>query len=101
MKLILITAVKEFEKDIIRILKNSDITIFSYNEIIGYRNIPREANIDNWFPGERKENKSVMFYAFVKKEETDELFERIKVFNEKQESLSKIHISILNIEKSN
>jgi len=101
MKLIIITAVKEFGKDIKHILKSSNISIFSYTEIIGYRNISHEVNSDNWFPGERNENESVMFYAFIKKEDADELFERVKVFNDQQESLSKVHLAVLNVEKSN
>ncbi len=101
MKLIIITAVKEFEKDIKRILKNTDIPLFSYTEITGYRNISKEAKLDNWFPGERHETDSIMFYAFIKKEDTDELFKRVKIFNDKQESLSKVHVAVLNIDKSN
>ncbi len=101
MKLIVITAVKEFEKDIKRILKNSDIPNFSYQDIIGYRNTSKEASLDDWFPGERHENNSIMFYAFFKKEDTEELFNRVKAFNDKQESLSKVHVAVLNVEKSN
>lgn len=101
MKLIVITAVKEFEKDIKQILKNSDIPNFSYQDIIGYRNTPSQASLDDWFPGERHENNSIMFYAFFKKEETNQLFEQVKEFNDKQESQSKVHIAVLNVEKSN
>jgi hypothetical protein len=101
MKLIIITAVKEFEKDIKQILKNSDIPNFSYQDIIGYRNTPKEANLSDWFSGERHENNSIMFYAFFKKEDTNELFNRVEAFNNKQESLSKIHVAVLNVEKSN
>lgn len=101
MKLIIITAVKEFEKDIKQILKKSNIFIFSYQEIIGYRNTTREANLDNWFPGERHENESIMLYAFVKSEDAITLFEQINEFNDKQETLSKVHLAILKVEKSN
>lgn len=101
MKLIIITAVLEFKKDIKRILKNTDIPLFSYTEITGYRNITKEAKIDNWFPGERHETNSIMFYVFIKKEDTNELFQRVKTFNDKQESLSKVHVAVLDVEKSN
>jgi nitrogen regulatory protein PII len=101
MKLIIITAVKEFEKDIKNILKNAEIPHFSYTEITGYRNISKEAKLDNWFPGERHETDSIMFYAFIKKEDTDELFEKVKTFNNQQESQSKIHVAVLNVDKSN
>lgn len=101
MKLILITAVKEFEKDIKSILKNAEIENFSFQDITGYKTSKKDADMENWFPGERHENKSIIFYAFVKRENTDGLFNRIKTFNEKCESETKIHISVLNVEKSN
>ncbi len=101
MKLIVITAVKEFEKDIKQILKNADIPNFSYQDIIGYKNTSSKANLDDWFPGERHENNSIIFYAFFKKEETKKLFDQVKEFNDKQESQSKVHIAVLNVEKSN
>ena len=42
-----------------------------------------------------------MFYAFMIDGNADKVFEHIGSFNEKLEALSRIHISILNIEKSN
>jgi len=42
-----------------------------------------------------------MFYVFIKKEDTNELFQRVKTFNDKQESLSKVHVAVLDVEKSN
>jgi hypothetical protein len=42
-----------------------------------------------------------MFYAFVEKENIDEVFNAIGIFNSKQETLSHIHSAVLNIEKSN
>ena len=38
---------------------------------------------------------------FLKKENIDLLFGLVTAFNEKQETLSNIHIAVLNIEKSN
>ena len=47
------------------------------------------------------ENESVMFYAFVDKENVDLVFDAVTEFNSKQETLSHIHTAIINIEKSN
>ena len=44
---------------------------------------------------------SLLFYAFIKKENVDLLFESINDFNAKQKTLSHIHIAVVNIEKSN
>ena len=47
------------------------------------------------------ENESIMFYAFVEKENVDIVCSAITEFNAKQETLSHIHSAILNIERSN
>jgi hypothetical protein len=47
------------------------------------------------------ETDSLLFYAFVKKDNVDLLFDLVTGFNEKQETESKIHLAVVNIEKSN
>lgn len=101
MKLVIITAINEFEKDIIQLLKEAKVETFSYKEVIGYRDNTEDAFESNWFSSEMNKSESMLFYAFVKKEKVDLLFESINYFNAKQKTLSHIHIAVVNIEKSN
>ena len=101
MKLLLITAVAEFEKEVKQILKKSQVKTFSFREVTGYRNTSEDAIESNWFGSEMNENESIMFYAFVPKENVDMVFSAISEFNSNQETLSHIHSAILNIEKTN
>lgn len=101
MKLLLITAVKEFENQIKQLLKKASVQSFSYQEVKGFKNSTGEAVESNWFGSEMNETDSILFYAFTAKEKVDALFELVEYFNIEQESLSRIHIAVLNIEKSN
>ena len=101
MKLLLITAVAEFENEVKQILKKAQVKTFSYREVTGYRNTSEDAIESNWFGTEMNENESIMFYAFVEKENVDLVFNLIKEFNSQQETSSHVHSAILNIEKSN
>lgn len=101
MKLLIIVAIKEFEKDIKQILKKSDVKSFSYKDVTGYKDSSEDAIENNWFATEMHENDSVLFYAFVKKEKIDHLFELVDGFNAKQKTVSHIHVVVLCIEKSN
>ena len=101
MKLLLITAIAEFEKEVKQILKEANVKTYSYKDVVGYRNSAEDALESNWFGTEMNENESVMFYAFVDKKNVDIVFDAITEFNSKQETLSHIHTVILNIEKSN
>ena len=101
MKLLLITAVKEFEKEIKQLLKKASVQSFSYQEVKGFKNSTGEAVESNWFGSEMNETDSILFYAFTAKDKVDALYELVEYFNMEKESLSHIHIAVLNIEKSN
>jgi nitrogen regulatory protein PII len=101
MKLVIITAIKQFEKDIKLQLKKAEVKTFSFKEVTGYRDSTEDALESNWFSSEMNQTESILFYAFVKKENVDMLFELIKDFNSTQKTMSHIHVAVLNIEKSN
>ena len=101
MKLVIITAIKLFEKDIKLQLKKADVKTFSFKEVTGYRDSTEDAIESNWFSSEMNQTESIVFYAFVKKENVDILFKLINDFNNKQKTMSHIHVAVINIEKSN
>ena len=101
MKLLIITAIKDFDKEVKKILKQSGIFAYSYTNISGYRDLTEEAVESNWFGSEMNENESLVFYAFAEKAKTDLLFNYANEFNKTQKTLSKVHVMILNVEKSN
>ncbi len=101
MKLVIITASTAFQKEIKIILKKADIKTYSYREVTGFMDFSDTATAENWFAAEVNETESLLFYAFVKKENVEQVFQLVTEFNATQESLSHIHIAVLNIEKSN
>lgn len=101
MKLLVITAIKEFKKDILHMLREADVKNFSYKEVTGFRDSSQDAVESNWFASELNESESILFYAFVKKESVELFFNLAGVFNSAQENASRIHIAVVNIEKSN
>ncbi len=101
MKLLIITAIQEFEKEIKMILKNANVKTYSFKKVTGFKDISEESLENNWFAAEINETESILFYAFVPKENVDQVFDLVSEFNKKQESLSHIHLAMLNIERSN
>ena len=65
MKLLIITAITEFEKDIKSMLKKANVKVFSYRKVTGYRDVSKEFIESNWFASEMNETESLLFYAFV------------------------------------
>ena len=99
MKLLLITTIKEFEKNVKDLLVHSGVSVFSYTAVKGYK-ADQKATVENWFAAEITESNSLMFMAFVADEKMDEVCGKVKNFNSKQEFQSKVHVVTLNIEKS-
>ena len=101
MKLLIITAILDYDKDIKLMLNKSHVKTFTYKEVKGFTDLSEEAIESNWFATDMNERESILFYAFVKKENIDPLFDLVNDFNAKQVTKSNIHIAVLNIEKSN
>ena len=101
MKLVLITSVNQFKRQIQKILKNCNIQNYSFQDVVGHKDISSVADKGNWFVGDRFESHSITFFAMVPADTVDPLFEEVGRFNSNLESLSRIHLSILNIEKTN
>lgn len=100
MKLLIITAVKAFKKEIKNILKKADVKAYSYKDVIGYRDASELSIQENWFANDMNEGEAIFFYAFVKKENVDLVFNMVTAFNEKQETTSTIHVAVVNIERT-
>ncbi|WP_242158306.1 hypothetical protein [Aestuariivivens sediminis] len=100
MKLVLVTAVEEFHKDVIKLFKKAQIETFSESEIDGYKTSNALLISSNWFGFENVGNESVMFFSFTDEANIDTLFELIKQFNETLTTNNPIRAIVVPIEKS-
>jgi len=101
MKLILITAIAEFEKDVKKMLKEAKVKSYSYRDVKGFRDASEEGVESNWFGSEMNEIDSIVFYAFVEKQNVDLLCGIVGEFNGKQNSASKVHAAVFSVERFN
>ena len=100
MKLLVITAVKYYEKEIKSILKKSGVKNYTYKDAVGYRDLSGASVQENWFANDMHEGMSIVFFTFVNEEGCDMVFEKVREFNDHAESFSKIHVAAMPIEKS-
>ena len=101
MKLLIITAITAFENDIKAMLQKANISTYTFSNVTGFSDISEEAISSNWFASEMNETESILFYAFVRKENAMLFFNLVDTFNAAQETHSHIHVAELNIEQSN
>ncbi len=99
MKLLLITCIEEFEKDVKKILNHSEVKSFSVQSVKGYKNEP-ESELPNWFGSEYPATDSLLFIVFSEEKCLDNIMSGIEAFNTQRSFLSRIHLASFNIEKS-
>ncbi|MGJ8743451.1 hypothetical protein [Polaribacter sp.] len=99
MKLVIVTAVEEFQKEVLKIFKKANIENFSSSDIDGYKNAPSLLKASNWFSAEKNGNESIMFFSFTKKEKIDGLFKIIEAFNTNLETNNPIRAVVLPVER--
>lgn len=100
MKLVIVTAVEEFQKDILKLFRKANIESFSASDIDGYKNGSSILMASSWFSGEKTGNESHLFFSFTEDDNIEALFNLIKEFNSNLETNNPIKAVVVPIEKS-
>jgi hypothetical protein len=99
MKLLIVTAVEQFHKEILKLFKKAEIESFSGSEIDGYKSAKSLLMTNSWFPSESGGAESSLFFAFTEDDKIDRLFVLIKEFNTHLETKNPVKAVVLPIEK--
>ncbi len=99
MKLVIVTSVEAFRKDVLRLFKNANIHNFSSSDIDGYKNGSSVVMTASWFASEKFSNESRMFFSFTDDENIDDLFNAIEEFNSGVETNNAVRAVVVPIER--
>lgn len=82
MKLLLVTSVKEYEKEIPVLFRQSGIVNYSASDIKGFTKGNKADLVDNWFSSTKEGVSSVLYFAFTKDACANRLLEELEKFND-------------------
>lgn len=99
MKLVIVTVVDYYKKDIIKLFKQAQIENFSESDIEGFKTNGSLKLGSNWFASESNGADSEMFFSFTEEENIDVLFNLIKEFNKNLETNNPVKAIVVPIEK--
>lgn len=99
MKLVIITVVDDYKKNVIKLFKQAQIHNFSESDIEGFKTTASIKLSSNWFASEQTGSDSEMFFSFTEEENIDVLFKLIKEFNANLETNNPIKAVVVPIEK--
>lgn len=101
MKLLIVTAVEEFQKDVLKLFKKAGIEAFSSSEIDGYKNGNNSVvATQSWFPGERGGSESLLFFSFTEEANIDAFFTLVTEYNQNLETNNPVRVVVLPIERA-
>ena len=101
MKMLIITAVAAYQEEIVALLKKSKISPFSSTPILGHVNQEDPNLEDNWFGSEAQQNQSMLYFALLAEDQIKGVFEAVEEINQKAQSKSRIHLSVMGVEQTN
>ncbi|MFY0714556.1 hypothetical protein J1D01_12835 [Seonamhaeicola sp. NFXS20] len=99
MKLVIVTVVDAYKKDVINLFKQAEIKNFSNSDIEGFKTAVSGKIASNWFASNSSGADSEMFFSFAKEEKIDELFKLIETFNEGLNTNNPLRAVVVPIER--
>jgi hypothetical protein len=99
MKLVIVTAVEEYQKDVLTLFKNANIENFSSSDIDGHKSDSAILMASNWFSVAKGANESSLFFSFTEDDKITILFNLIKEFNTNLETNNPLKAVVVPIEK--
>lgn len=99
MKLVIVTAVKEYQDKVLKVFQQSGIENFSSSSIDGYKNQSSIISAQSWFPSVKGGNQSLMYFSFTQQELIESLLKKIKELNAQLEGYNPIRAIVLPIEQ--
>ena len=82
MKLLIINTIKEYQSEVIQILKNSQVPVFSITETRGFKNEIESFDISAWFGNQTGDFDSLVIYSFTEEDKARKAIELINKYNE-------------------
>ena len=98
MKIIVLTAIKEFESHTKKLLRSSGILAYTLTSVSGYKNLQDSASDQNWFSAGALEQDSVLCMVFALGDQVSLLMQKVEQFNASQQFESRLHLAVLHAE---
>ncbi len=100
MKLLVVTCLKEYLKDVSKIFKQANIDVFSTSEIVGHRDGAPLNILEDWFASGGEEVDSMMIFTFISEKNAEQGIKLIENYNKTIEGNFPIRAFMMPVEKA-
>lgn len=100
MKLLIVTSIKEYQKNVADILHKAQIKVFSVNDTTGFKDDDEEILMDDWFAASEESFESIFIFSFTTADKAAQALNMIKNYNEKHASQFPVRAFVVPVEQS-
>jgi hypothetical protein len=100
MKLLVVTSLKEYQKEVSAILVDARIKVFSASETKGFKDDYAENLMDNWFSSGKEHFDSLFFFSFTSEANAEKALDLIQLHNSNNPTNFPIRAFIVPVDKS-
>ena len=100
MKLLIVTSLKEYQKEVATIFDHAGIKVFSVSETKGFKEDHGVNLLDSWFSSGKEYFDSIFLFSFTNEASAESTMELIKAYNEENKTKFPIRAFIVPVEKS-
>jgi hypothetical protein len=99
MKLIIVLGMQEHQTDLSKMFKDANTPIYSKVNVEGFKTGSKQVDLANWFGDSIDGDMSIMFFAFVPKQNAENIMKKVTEFNADENRISPLHAFQLPVEK--
>lgn len=100
MKLLIVTSLKEYQKEIASIFEKAGIKVFSVSETKGFKEDHNVNLLDSWFSSGKEHFDSIFLFSFTHDSNAEQALELVKAYNDVNKTNFPIRAFIVPVEKS-
>ena len=100
MKNFIVTCLKEYQDDVIKIFKQANIHVLSAADVIGFKDNQAPDLLEDWFASGDEKFDSLMLFSFTASENAEQGIELIRKYNEISNTDFPVRAFIVPVEKA-
>lgn len=82
MKLLIVTCLKENQKDVSSIFREAGIRVFSVTETVGFKDGHQPDLMESWFSSGEEQYDSLFLFSFTGEREADKAMQLVREYNQ-------------------
>jgi hypothetical protein len=100
MKLLIVTSLKDYRKEAIKLFHKAGIKVFSVSKTMGFKGDDSANLMDSWFSNDVEYFDSIVLFSFTTDEKSSHALELVNLYNTENKNEFPIRAFIMSIEKA-